>query len=210
MDRFSTKQEIVLRLEALREASATLAKAVKATMFVVRKYDGKEFTRRITNEAQKAVDAVLGAGVVFVGFERENGHRGINFSLVNRSYFVPRTRFGREVSDVVYFDSELCARLADWTVSSYYAPVDASRFQVIAGQMVAYNARLVYQYADAVEHFDEYRTAYDDAVRALQEACGAINPLFLDRTVDTRNTRVSRAWEERAEQALSNTNTENV
>jgi hypothetical protein len=87
-------------------------------------------------------------------------------------------------------------------VKSYYDPVDASRFQVLADQMTSYNARLVYQYADAVEHFDEYRTAYADAVRALQEACGAINPLFLDRTVDTTSSRVSRAWWDRADEAV--------
>ena len=196
MDRFSTQQEMALHLEALREATATLESAVRATMNVVRKYDGKEFTRRITNEAQKAVDAVLGADAVRVGFERENGHREISFYLGKRFYMSP--------SGPVYFYKELNDRLADWTVTSYYAPVDASRFQVLAEQMTAYNARLVYQYADAVERFDEYRTAYADAVRALQEACGAINPLFLDRTVDTTSSRVSRAWWDRADEAVSN------
>lgn len=202
MDRFSTKQDIALHLEALREATATLEKAVKATMTVIRKYDGKEFTRRITNEAQKAVDAVLGAHLVSVGFERENGHREISFYLVKRSYCVKRVRLHRDVTEAVYFDSELSSGLSDWSVKSYYDPVDADRFQVLADRMTDYNARLVYQYADAVERFDEYRTAYADAVRALQEACGAINPLFLDRTVDTRNTRVSRAWEERYEETV--------
>ena len=199
---FNTKQEVILHLEALKEGARTLEVAVRATMDVVRKYDGKEFTRRITNQAQKAVDEALGANVVSVGFTRENGRQEIDFFLTKRSYPVTGRRLQREVTDWVRFDEELHRSLTRWDVSGYYAPVDADAFQRKADDMVRYNARLVFKYADAAERFDEYVLAYFKAVNEFQTACGAINPIFVENMVHTQDTRVSRAWEERADEAV--------
>ena len=201
MKSFNTKQDVVLHLEALKEGARTLEAAVRATMDVVRKYDGKEFTRRITKQAQKAVDEALGANVVSVGFTRENGRQEVSFFLGKRFYIAKSVRLGREVTDFVYFDGELWRSLTRWDVSDYYTPVDADVFQKKADDMVRYNARLVWKYADAAERFDEYVLAYFKAVNEFQTACGAINPIFVENMVHTQDARVSRAWEERADEA---------
>jgi len=200
---FNTKQEVILHLEALKEASATIETAIRLTLDVIRKFDGKQFTRRITNLAQKAVDEALGEHVVSVVYDVNDFHFGVEFYLSKRSYPVKTGRKmfdGTEVVDWVYFDSDLFKSITCWDGNRY--ELQASLFEKSAEQAILANDRTVYKYADAVEHFDEYTLAYDKALRDFQETCGAINPLFLANMVHTTETRVCRTWWENAEKAI--------
>ena len=197
---FNTKQEVVLHLEALKEASATIETAIRLTLDIIRKFDGKQFTRRITNLAQKAVDEALGEHVVSVVYDVNDFHFGVEFYLSKRSYPVQRKRWKDEVTDWVSFDGDLYKSVTCWDGNRY--AIQASLFEKSAEQALKANAGTLYRYADAVEHFDEYVLAYRKAVTDLQQACGAINPLFLDHMVYTTDARVCRTWHEKAEQAL--------
>lgn len=200
---FNTRQDVVLHLEALKEASATIETAVRLTLDVIRKFEGKQFTRRITNLAQKAVDEALGEHVVSVVFDMNNYHFGVEFYLSKRSYPVKTGRKmadGTEICDWRNFSDDLYKSITCWDGDPYH--LQASLFEKSAEQALKANARTIYKYADAVEHFDEYVLAYRKAVTDLQQACGAINPLFLDHMVYVTDARVSRAWDEQAEKAL--------
>lgn len=197
---FNTRQDVVLHLEALKEASATIETAVRITLDIIRKFEGKQFTRRITNLAQKAVDEALGEHVVSVVYDVNDFHFGVEFYLSKRSYPVKRKHWKSEVTDWVSFDGDLYKSITCWDGDRY--SVQASLFEKRAEQALKANARTIYKYADAVEHFDEYVLAYRKAVTDLQQACGSINPLFLDHMVYATDARVSRAWDEQAEKAL--------
>lgn len=195
---FNTKQELVLHLEAVKEAANTIEDAVRIALPIIRKFHGKQFTRRVSNQVQKAVDEALGEHKVSIIYELTNYHFGIEFYLGKRAY--PVRRLNSEVSDWHYFDGELCRSLLTW--NGFPNSLDADEFQARAETIIRTNRMLVYKYADAAEHFDEYRKAYADAVRTLQESCGAINPVFLENMVYTSDTRVSKAWLDKANEAV--------
>lgn len=199
-NKFRSQQDVVLHLEAVREAANTLKTAALITLETIRRFDGKQFTRRITNLAQKAVDEVLGEHVVSVGFEQTDYHFGVEFYLYKRAYPVQGRRLQMEVTDWVYFDKELWKSLTSYNGSRY--ALDASEFEKRAADMVKANSRLVFMYADAAEHFTEYQKAYLAALDDLRLACGDINPLFLDQMVYTTDRRISQAWEDRAQKAV--------
>lgn len=199
-NKFRSQQEVALHLEAVREATNNLKIASLITLDIVRKFDGKQFTRRITNLAQKAVDEVLGENVVSVGFDLTEFHFGVEFYLYKRSYIVKRPRFNQEFTEAVYFDQDIWKSVTCYNGSRY--ALDASEFEKRTAEMVKANALTVYKFADAAEHFAEYQQAYLNAVDDFQMACGDINPLFLERMVYTTDTRISRAWQDRAEKAI--------
>lgn len=198
---FSTQQEVALHLEAVREAARNIETAVLVTLDIIRKFDGKQFTRRITNLAQEAVDKALGEHVVSVHFERNAYHYGVEFYLHKRSYPVERPYLRTTRTDWVYFDGDLWKSLNCWDGKQY--ALDASEFERRAKDIIRANALLVYTYQDAVERFAEYRLLYANALGEFQRACGAINPLFMEGKVETVNRAVSKAWEEQAEKAVA-------
>lgn len=201
---FNTKQEVILHLEALKEASRTIETAINVTMGIIRKFDGKQFTRRVTNLAQRAVDKVLGEHVVSVGYDVNAYHFGIEFYLSKRSYPVKTGRKlsdGTELVDWVYFDGELYKSITCWDGDRN--AIQPSLFEKSAETTIKANARRVYTLTDAVEHFDEYTLAYAKAVKDLQQACGAINPIFMPNMVYTTDARVCRTWQEAADKAVS-------
>lgn len=189
---FNTKQDLILHLEAVKEATNTIEDAVRIALPIIRKFNGKQFTRRVSNQVQKAVDEALGEHKVSIIYELTNYHFGIEFYLGKRAYPVNGSWH--------YFDGELCRSLLTWNGSPN--ALDADEFQAVAERLIRTNRMLVYKYADAAEHFDEYRKAYADAVRTLQESCGAINPVFLENMVYTSDTRVSKAWLDKANEAV--------
>lgn len=197
---FRSQQDIALHLEAVREATRNLETAARITLDIVRKFDGKQFTRRITNLAQKAVDEALGEHVVSVGFELTDYHFGVEFYLYKRSYPVTGRRLQMEVTDWVYFDKDLWKSVTCYNGSRY--ALDASEFEKRTKDMIKANALTVYKFADAAEHFTEYQKAYLAALDDLHLACGDINPLFLEQMVYTTDARISRAWQDRAEKAI--------
>lgn len=199
-NKFRSQQEVALHLEAVKEATNNLKIAALITLDIVRKFDGKQFTRRITNLAQKAVDEALGEHVVSVGFELTDFHFGVEFYLYKRCYPVKGRRLQMEVTDWVYFDQDIWKSVTCYNGSRY--ALDASEFEKRTAEMIKANALTVYKFADAAEHFTEYQKAYLAALDDLRLACGDINPLFLEQMVYTTDTRISRAWQDRAEQAI--------
>ena len=199
---FNTKQEVILHLEALKEASATIETAIRLTLEVIRKFDGKQFTRRITNLAQQAVDGALGQHVVSVVFDVTDYHFGLEFYLAKRSYPVKRgsVRGGMDIVDWVNFDQDLQRSLICWDGNRY--ALRASDFERSASYALRWNACLVHKYQDALDRFDQHRDAYASALRSFQEACGKINPLFLDSMAYTTDARVCRTWQEEADKAV--------
>ena len=185
---FNTKQDVVLHLEAVKEAAKTIEDAVLVALPIIRKFHRKQFTRRVSNQVQKAVDEALGEHKISIIHELTDYHFGIEFYLCKRAYPINGTWH--------YFEGELCRSLITWNGSPN--ALDADEFQAVADTLIRTNRMLVYKYADAVEHYDDYLQAYAGAVRTLQESCGAINPVFLERMVYTTDTRVSKAWIDKA------------
>lgn len=189
---FNTKQEVILHLEAIKEATKTIEDAVCIALPIIRKFHGKQFTRRVSNQVQKAVDEALGQHKVSIIYELTNYHFGIEFYLGKRAYPINGTWH--------YFDGELCRSLLTWNGNP--DALDADDFQTKAETLLQTNRMVVYKYFDAAMNFDEYRKAYADAIRTLNESCGAINPVFLENMVYTTDTRVSKSWLDKANEAI--------
>lgn len=197
-----SQEDVKLYVKHVCEYAETINKVWTAAIELLRtKYDGKQLTKRFTDElnAKFADDVVRRPdGCEFpnvrVSISQGFSYKEIHIYLQRRSYsggrgwvYVDKEVYVTEVTLYPEFMDGCGHIIADKFIPSIERTIDGNREKIFTMQ-------------DAAKNYGKYLKAFAKAKRSFLDACGKINPMFVESEIMTYES--DTPWRVSMEQQL--------
>lgn len=196
------KERVKMHAKYVCEYATTVNQVWEAAIKLIReKYDGKQLTKRLTNELNEMFkDKTMSYKdgrtfpLINVGIMERFGDKEIYIHLQSRSYC-----FNGEWH---YYDEEIYGKDVTLYSDCYNSDgtIKAERLCKRIEMQIDSNRELMYRLKDAAKNYDKWLKAYQKARRTFLDAVGKINPMFVEQ--DVRTYESEAPWRVAMEQEL--------
>ena len=185
---FRSVEELKNHTEQTRKAVAELNKVFTAAKELLNKWNGKKLNKRFATELQAMFAEQFTTTAYSESWTRNYIYIYYGSDWSNKRFNVSLMQYDNNVTN------ELNATFTFYTPNRYQeGVVDADdRINAENGikeldNIIARNNELVWRYDDAIAHYDEYDTAFNDALENLYATIRRINPYFVPNEIRTYN-----------------------